>query len=57
MIISGYSKELGISFSKAAERLLSSNCIDYLEECYDTLHLLSNGNVIRELIDMSKQEN
>ena len=56
MIISGYSKELGITFSEATERLLSNDCIDYLEEYYDTLHLLSNGDVIRELVDMAKQE-
>ena len=52
MIISGYSKKLGITISEAAERLLSCDCLDYLEECYETLHLLSNEDVICELMDM-----
>ncbi|MDR0516943.1 MAG: DUF3791 domain-containing protein [Fibromonadaceae bacterium] len=52
MIISGFSKKLGITISEAAGRLLSCNCIDYLEEYYETLHLLSNEDVICELIDM-----
>ena len=56
MIISGYSKKLGITISEAARRLLSNNGIDYLEEYYNTLHLLSNEDVICELIDMAKME-
>jgi len=54
MIISGYSKKLGITMSEATQRLLSANSLDYLEECYDTLHLLSNEDVICELMDMAK---
>jgi len=56
MIISGYSKKLGITLSEAAQQLLSANCLDYLEECYNTLHLLSNDDVICELVDMAKME-
>jgi len=54
MIISGYSKKLGITISEAAQQLLSENSLDYLEEFYDTLHLLSNEDVICELMDMAK---
>jgi len=54
MIISGYSKKLGITMSEATQQLLSANSLDYLEECYDTLHLLSNEDVICELMDMAK---
>ena len=53
MIISGYSKRLGITLSEAANRLLASNSINYLEEYYKTLHLLSNEDVISELINMT----
>jgi len=56
MIISGYSKKLGITLSEAARQLLSTNCLNYLEECYNVLHLLSNDDVIDELMDMSKAE-
>jgi len=52
MILSGYAKELGITLSAAAERLLSGGGLNYLEEYYSTLHMLSNEDVIRELIDM-----
>jgi hypothetical protein len=54
MIISGYSKKLGISISEAAQQLLSTNGLNYLEEFYGTLHLLSNEDVICELMDMAK---
>jgi len=54
MIISGYSKKLGITISEAAQQLLSDNSLDYLEECYNALHLLSNEDVICELMDMTK---
>ncbi|MDR1830774.1 MAG: DUF3791 domain-containing protein [Candidatus Fibromonas sp.] len=53
MIISGYSKKLGIPISEAAGQLLSSDCLNYLEEYYGTLHLLSNEDVICELLDMA----
>ena len=56
MIISGYSKKLDITISEAAQRLLSSDCLNYLEEYYETLHLLSNDDVICELVDMSTAE-
>jgi len=56
MIISGYSKKLGITLSEAAQQLLSAGGLDYLEECYNTLHLLSNDDVICELMDMAKVE-
>ncbi|MDR2593208.1 MAG: DUF3791 domain-containing protein [Fibromonadaceae bacterium] len=52
MIISGYSKKLGIAISEAAQQLLDYDCLDYLEEYYETLHLLSNEDVICELMDM-----
>jgi len=54
MIISGYSKKLGITISEAAQQLISEGSLDYLEECYNTLHLLSNEDVICELMDMTK---
>ena len=56
MIMSGYSKKMGIAISEAAQRLLSSDCLNYLEEYYETLHLLSNDDVIYELIEMTKVE-
>jgi hypothetical protein len=56
MIISGYSKKNGITMAKAAELLLETNTLNYLEECYDTLHLLSNDDVICELTDMVQEE-
>ena len=56
MIISGYSKKLDISISEAARQLLSGNCLNYLEEYYSTLHLLSNDDVICELIDINKKK-
>ena len=56
MIISGYSKKLDITISESAQRLLSSNCLDYLEEYYEPLHLLSNEDVISELMDMTESE-
>ena len=52
MILSGYSKKLCMPISEAIRQLLSSDCINYLEEYYETLHLLSNEDVICELIDM-----
>jgi len=52
MILTGYAKELGITVSAAADRLLSGGGLSYLEEYYNTLHTLSNEDVINELIDM-----
>ena len=52
MIVSGYSKKQDITISEAARQLLSRDCFDYLEEYYETLHLLSNEDVICELVDM-----
>ena len=52
-IINAYSKKLGITISEAAQQLLSNDCLDYLEEYYKTLHLLSNEDVICELMDMA----
>ena len=54
MIISSYSRKLGITISEAARQLLSGNCFDYLEEYYGTLHLLSNEDVVYELMDMAR---
>ena len=53
MILCGYAKTLGIAVSEAAKRLLSGGGLNYLEEHYNTLHLLSNEDVVCELIDMS----
>ena len=53
MIMSGYSKKLNITISEASQQLLAGNCLDYLEEHYGTLHLLSNDDVISELMDMT----
>ena len=53
MILSGYAKKLGITISKAAERLLSDGGLSYLEDCYEVLHTQSNDDVIDELIDMT----
>jgi len=53
MIMSGYSKKLDITISEAARILLSTGCLNYLEEYYETLHLLSNEDVICELMDMA----
>ena len=53
MIMSSYSKILNIPISEAARHLLSGNCFDYLEEYYETLHLLSNEDVVCELMDMA----
>jgi len=41
---------------EAARQLLSANSLDYLEEYYDTLHLLSNEDVICELMDMASSD-
>ena len=54
MIISAYSKKMGITITEAARNLLSSGCIDYLDEYYQTLHLLSNDDVIGEMMDMAE---
>ena len=56
MIMSGYSKKLGILISEAAGQLLARDCFNYLEEYYETLHLLSNDDVICELMDMARAE-
>jgi len=56
MIMSGYSKKLNITISEAVSALLSTGCINYLEDYYETLHLLSNEDVIYELLDMSSSE-
>jgi hypothetical protein len=56
MIISGYSKKLNITISEAARTMLSNGCLNYLEEYYETLHLLSNDDVISELNDMTIKE-
>ena len=45
----------GLNANKLRQ-LLSSDCINYLEEYYETLHLLSNEDVICELIDMSREK-
>jgi hypothetical protein len=55
MIISGYSKKLGITISEAAQQLLAYDCLNYLEEFYETLHLLSNEDVICELMDIATE--
>jgi hypothetical protein len=54
MIMSGYSKKMNITISEAARILLSSGCLKYLEEYYETLHLLSNEDVISELSEMTE---
>ncbi|MDR2728344.1 MAG: DUF3791 domain-containing protein [Chitinispirillales bacterium] len=53
MILSGYAQKREITTSKAAELLLADGGLNYLEEHYNTLHTLSNEDVIGELIDMS----
>jgi hypothetical protein len=53
MIMSGYSKKMNITISEAARILLSAGCLNYLEEYYETLHLLSNEDVISELSEMT----
>jgi len=53
MIMSGYSKRMNITISEAAQVLLSAGCLNYLEEYYETLHLLSNDDVINELAEMA----
>jgi len=52
MIMSGYSKKMNITISETARILLSTGCINYLDEYYETLHLLTNEDVINELSDM-----
>jgi hypothetical protein len=54
MIMSGYSKKMNITISEAARILLSTGCLNYLEEYYETLHLLSNEDVISELSEMTE---
>jgi len=54
MILSGYAKKLKITISEAVEQLLSNDCLNYLEECYEALHTQSNDDVIAELMDMAK---
>lgn len=56
MIISGYAKKLRITISEAVEQLLSNDCLNYLEECYEALYTQSNDDVIAELMDMAKAE-
>jgi len=56
MIISGYSKRMNISISETARILLSTGCLNYLEEYYETLHLLSNEDVIDELAEIAGTE-
>ena len=53
MIISGYAQKLDITIAEAARQMLSTECLDYLEDYYETLHLLSNEDVICELMDMA----
>jgi len=52
MIISGYSKKMNITISETVRILLSTGCLNYLDEYYDTLHLLTNEDIISELSDM-----
>jgi len=52
MIMSGYSKKMNITISETVRLLLSTGCINYLDEYYETLHLLTNEDVINELADM-----
>jgi hypothetical protein len=52
MIMSGYSKKMNITISETAKILISTGCLNYLDEYYETLHLLSNEDVISELSDM-----
>jgi hypothetical protein len=52
MILSGYAKKLEITIPEAVGRLLTDDGLYYLEEHYETLHTLSNEDVIDELIDM-----
>ena len=53
MILTAYSKRLGITVSETAERLLLDGGLSYLEDCYEALHTQSNEDVIDELIDMA----
>ena len=53
MILSDYARKRGMSISDAAGSLLSGGGLSYLEDCYETLHTLSNEDVVGELIDMA----
>ncbi|MDR1862254.1 MAG: DUF3791 domain-containing protein [Candidatus Ancillula sp.] len=50
MIISGFAEKKGLNIPDATDRLLNHEGMEYLEECYETLHQLSNDEVINDLI-------
>ena len=56
MIISAFAKKQGFSIAAATKLLLQNHGIDYLADCYSTLHLLSNDDVAEELIQMTQSE-
>ena len=53
MIISAFAKKQGLSVAAATKFLLQNGGIDYLADCYSTLHLLSHDDVVDELIQMT----
>ena len=55
MIVGGYAVKTGKKISEALDLLLKNGGIKYIDECYNVLHLLSNDDVIDELIDMSNR--
>ena len=54
MIISAFAKKQGLSIAAAAKLLLQNGGIEYLTDCYSTLHLLSNDDVVDELIQLAE---
>jgi hypothetical protein len=41
--------------SEALDSLLKNGGVKYMDECYNVLHLLSNDDVIDELIDIGSR--
>jgi len=57
MILSVYAKKLELSISESIEQLRSNGGLRYLEDYYETLHTLSNEDVVNELIEMANSSN
>jgi len=55
MIVSGYAAKIGKTISESLDLLLKNGGIKYIDECYNVLHLLSNDDVIDELLDISNR--
>ena len=56
MIISVFAKKQNLSVAAATRFLLQHHGIDYLTDCYSTLHLLSNDDVTDELSQIVNSE-